>query len=98
MVFVTFYYCLRTVDKPDDGGGYCGHTASGITVHKGSAACESSQLGKRFVFSQDPDKLVFICEDTGSAVGSGHVDLWYQTNSEGYASPFMGTSEIIWQD
>lgn len=98
MVLVTFYYCRRTVDKPDDGGGYCGHTASGVAVHPGTAACASSKLHRQFVFADDPQNLIFTCEDTGSGVGNGHVDIWYMTSSEGYSSELLGVRNIIWQD
>lgn len=98
VVFVTFYYCERTVDRPDDGGGYCHTTRTGTVVHPGTAACDGPNLRRRFVFVHDPNQQVFTCEDTGTNIGPGDIDVWYQTNDEGYGSPLTGTREIIWQD
>jgi 3D (Asp-Asp-Asp) domain-containing protein len=56
-------YCLR------------GRTASGVYTHWGSAAVSRSQyrMGQRFYI---PKYGWARAEDTGSAVGYGHIDVW----------------------
>lgn len=98
-VLITFYYCHKTVEKSDDGGGYCGNTASGIPVHPGSAACPRSWMGRSFTIPIDPNLLTYKCEDVGGGVTGNHVDIWFDTNSEGWSSPITGQGRtIIWQD
>jgi 3D (Asp-Asp-Asp) domain-containing protein len=95
-VWITFYYCQRTIDKPDDGGGYCGGTKTGTTVHTGTAACQSSWLGRPFKIVGDNPNQVYTCEDTGSSVAGNQVDIWFYTNGEGWHWPLRGRGTIIW--
>lgn len=97
---VTFYYCQRTVNRNDDGGGYCGQTRSGVQVHPGSAACsyERTVENRRFTVEGDPHGLIYTCEDTGSAVVGDHIDLWFYTNTEGWEWPASRKATINWLD
>jgi 3D (Asp-Asp-Asp) domain-containing protein len=95
-VLITFYYCQRTVERSDDGGGYCGNTASGIPVHTGSAACPISWMGRSFTIQGEPTGQVYTCEDTGGAVNGNHVDIWFRTNGEGWSWPHKDRGVIIW--
>ena len=97
-VRITFFYCLRTVEVPDDGGGYCTYTATGTAVHPGTAACQESWLGRSFVIVGEDPIRVYTCEDTGSAVQGNHVDIWFYTNGEGwFGFPLKGDGTIVWQ-
>lgn len=73
-VALTYYTC-------EDG--FCGSTASGTTVHLGTAACDRDWMGRRFVIHGDPKGLTYTCEDTGGAVDGNHVDIWFATHAEG---------------
>lgn len=99
--YVTFYYCQRTeVNREDDGGGYCGVTRSGISLHPGSAACSYQWTieRRRFTVEEDPRGLTYTCEDTGSAIDGNHVDLWLYTNREGWEWPASRDAIINWLD
>ena len=86
-VAVTYYTC-------EDG--FCGSTASGTTVHPGTAACDRDWMGRRFVIHGDPYGLVYKCEDTGGAVHGNHVDIWFATHAEGRALiAAVGTTATI---
>lgn len=95
-VLVTFYYCKRTIDRPDDGGGYCYDTKTGTPVHKGSAACQSSWSGRPFKIVGDKSNQVYTCDDTGGYVVGNQVDIWFYTNGEGWSWPLLGQGTIIW--
>jgi 3D (Asp-Asp-Asp) domain-containing protein len=75
-VSLTYYTC-------EDG--FCGSTASGTTVHLGTAACDRGWMGRRFIIHGDPNNLTYTCEDTGGAVDGNHVDIWFPTHAEGRA-------------
>ena len=96
-VQLTFYYCDRTVEMPDDGGGYCGTTATGTTVHPGTAACPAAWLGRSFTIVGDTSSLVYTCEDTGNLVAGNQVDIWFQINGEGWSWPLAGEGEVVWR-
>lgn len=103
-VRITFFYCVRTVGVPDDGGGYCGTTATGAQVHSptgntpGTAACPSQWLGRTFTIVGDEEELVYKCEDTGSLVTGNQVDIWLYTNGEGWFEfPLKGEGAIVWR-
>jgi hypothetical protein len=74
---ITFYACV--------GDGFCGHTASGMPVSAGSAACSSNlPFGTRFRIEGDPTGRVFLCNDRG-ALSSTWVDVWFYSVAEGHA-------------
>jgi 3D (Asp-Asp-Asp) domain-containing protein len=86
-VALTYYTC-------EDG--FCGSTASGTTVHLGTAACDRAWMGRRFVIHGDPRDLTYTCEDTGGAVNGNHVDIWFATHAEGRALiAAVGTTATI---
>ena len=86
-VSLTYYTC-------EDG--FCGSTASGTTVHLGTAACDRNWMGRRFVIHGDPRGLTYTCEDTGGAVNGNHVDIWFATHAEGRALiAAVGTTATI---
>ncbi|MEX2236232.1 MAG: hypothetical protein WEB00_01665 [Dehalococcoidia bacterium] len=86
-VAVTYYTC-------EDG--FCGTTASGATVHPGTAACDSDWMGRSFTMHGDPYGMTYTCEDTGGGVHGNHVDIWFQTHAEGKALiDAVGTSATI---
>lgn len=97
-VLITFYYCQRTIERSDDGGGYCGGTSHGGIAHAGTAACPITWSGRTFTIVGNTIDQVYKCEDTGSAVISNQVDIWFATNGEGWAWPLRGAGTIIWQD
>ena len=109
-VWITFFYCLRTVAMPDDGGGFCWGTASGTLVHPptptepGTAACPPQWDGRTFTIVGDPafedgTPRAYRCDDHGSGVTGNHVDIWFETNGEGWSWPLGGRrGTIIWQD
>jgi 3D (Asp-Asp-Asp) domain-containing protein len=75
-VALTYYTC-------EDG--FCGSTANGTTVHPGTAACDRSWMGRKFIILGDPSGRTYTCEDTGGAVNGNHVDIWFATHAEGRA-------------
>ncbi|HEX5939139.1 MAG TPA: 3D domain-containing protein [Dehalococcoidia bacterium] len=86
-VSLTYYTC-------EDG--FCGSTASGTSVHPGTAACDRSWMGRRFIIHGDPNNLTYTCEDTGGAVNGNHVDIWFATHAEGRALiAAVGTTATI---
>ena len=97
-VWTTFYYCLRTdYSHSDDGGTFCYATRSGVNVHPGTAACHEAWLGWQFKLVGDPYDRIYTCEDTGSAIEWGDVDIWFYTNGEGWNWPLGGqTNSVIW--
>ena len=95
-VWITFYYCQRTVEMPDDGGGYC--TKGGIPLAPGMAACPSSWFGRSFTIVDDTSGRVYTCGDTGSSVTGNQVDIWFYTSGEGWNWSLRGEGTIIWHD
>ena len=95
-VWITFYYCKRTVEMRDDGGGYC--TKGGIPLAPGVAACPVSWWDRSFTIVGDESGLVYTCKDTGSGVTGNQVDIWFYTNGEGWSWPLRGYGAIVWQD
>lgn len=86
-VRLTYYTC-------EDG--FCGKTASGTTVHAGTAACDPGWMGRSFVIEGDPAPLTYTCEDTGGSVSGNHVDIWFATHAEGRRLiDALGTSATI---
>lgn len=86
-VRVTYYTC-------EDG--FCGTTASGTTVHAGTAACDPGWMGRSFIIRGDPNPITYTCEDTGGAVHGNHVDIWFATHAEGRRLiDAVGTSAVI---
>ncbi len=86
-VQITYYYCAAgtNLSGVGDGGGFCGTTATGEPVHRGTASCAPSLLGQRFTIAGDPDHLVYTCGDTGAAVQVGERDIWFPDSDTGYA-------------
>ena len=81
---ITYYYCTPGSRGIGDGGGFCGGTASGVTVHAGTASCGRGVMGQRFRIVGDPTARTYVCEDTGGGVGAAHRDIWFATSDEGY--------------
>ena len=70
---LTIYNCTG------DNGGYCPgvrHTATGTDLVPGTAACDRSYLGRKFVIAGDPTATVWTCLDTGLFSGA-LFDLWF---------------------
>lgn len=83
---VSFYYCEQGGTAfVGDGGGFCGAMRDGTVVRSGAAACDATYLGQRFRIQGDPTGRVYTCNDTGSAVGGLHRDIWFATAEEGVA-------------
>ncbi|MBW7934889.1 MAG: hypothetical protein H3C62_15035 [Gemmatimonadaceae bacterium] len=81
---VSFYYCEQgDTGFAGDGGGFCGTMRDGSVVRDGAAACDVAYLGQRFRIQGDPTGRMYTCNDTGSAVGGLHRDIWFATASEG---------------
>ena len=85
MVPVSFYYCQAGGGAQGDGGGFCGAMRDGSVVYSGAAACDVVYLGQRFRIEGDPSARIYRCADTGSAVHGLHRDIWFGSNSEGWA-------------
>ena len=84
---ISFYYCEHdpeSINPPGDGGGFCGAMRNGTVVYPGAAACDYDYLGQQFRILSDPLSRVYVCADTGSAVGGQHRDIWFQTSDEGW--------------
>lgn len=81
---ITYYFCTPGTRGIGDGGGFCGGTASGTTVHPGTASCGRGLMGQRFRIVGDATVRTYVCEDTGGGVGATHRDLWFATSDEGY--------------
>lgn len=109
-VWTSFYYCLRTVDMPDDGGGFCWTTSSGTVPHAptptkpGTAACPPEWDGRTFIIAgdalfEDGTTRKYLCEDHGRLITGNKIDIWFHTNGEGWAWPLgWRWNTIIWQD
>ncbi|OGY21896.1 MAG: hypothetical protein A2113_01045 [Candidatus Woykebacteria bacterium GWA1_44_8] len=89
-VWLTFYDC--------DVEGYCGTTASGVTLKEGGpeekeryAGCDPNYWsigtnGTKMTIVGDPNGYIWKCVDTGSAViGSAHWDVWFYSQTDGEA-------------
>jgi hypothetical protein len=87
-VTITFYACV--------GNGFCGHTASGMQVAAGSAACSRDMpFGTKFRIEGDPTGRVYLCNDRG-ALPTPWVDIWFYSVAEGHAwQSVVGNSGAI---
>lgn len=76
---ITYYYCEKGSNSAawGDGGGWCGHFASGKRVYEGGAACAREYRGQRFKIAGDPTGRVYVCEDTGGGVRGNHRDIFF---------------------
>jgi hypothetical protein len=95
---VTFYYCEETTggQRRGDGGGFCGVMRNGDVVHPGAAACDVAYLGQRFIIEGDPTGRTYVCADTGGGVHRQHRDIWFLSNSEGWAwQAAVGRTAVI---
>lgn len=95
---ITFYYCEETTggQRAGDGGGFCGAMRNGDIVHPGAAACDVAFLGQRFIIEGDPTGRTYVCADTGGGIHYQHRDIWFLTNSEGWAwQAVVGRSAVI---
>lgn len=91
VVVVVFALLLAAPASPSTGThsttmvatAYClsGHTATGTSVHYGTIAVYPRQirLGTRLYVSGYGQGRA---EDTGSAIGWGHLDLWFPSCSQ----------------
>ena len=76
--FITGYYCEYDSGYRGDGGGFCGHMASGKTVYDGAAACGSNFMHGSTYYIEGYGKIV--CEDTGQ-LASNQIDIWTMYSS-----------------
>jgi hypothetical protein len=69
---------------------------NGDVVHPGAAACDVAYLGQRFIIEGDPTGRTYVCADTGGGVHRQHRDIWFLSNSEGWAwQAAVGRTAVI---
>lgn len=81
---ISVYYCEGgpQTGRWGDGGGWCGHFASGKRVYEGGAACAREYRGQRFKIAGDPLDRTYVCEDTGGAVHGNTRDIFFWNSDD----------------
>ncbi len=83
---ISYYYCQKGSISGawGDGGGWCGHFASGARVYEGGAACAREYRGQRFKIAGDPLDRIYVCEDIGGAVHGNTRDIFFHNSDDAH--------------